>query len=96
MGVRLCVEHRDSGRQTVVAPHLHDVGDQLRLLIQILPRRLAAVVGIVFERHEGKIRKALVSVQIIEESAEPRIATTRIFPDLDVFRDSLKDRASEF
>src|SRR5208283_4486223 len=52
--------------------------------------------GIVLEGHEGKVREALMSFEVIEESAEPRVAAARVFPNLDVFRDSLEDGASEF
>src|SRR5580693_9605157 len=49
--VSICfsVKHRDVRWQTVVPPHLHDTGDELRFLVEILPRRLAAVVRIMLE-----------------------------------------------
>ena len=36
--------------------------DQFRLLIQILPRRLAPIIGIVLERHESQVVEAAAGI----------------------------------
>src|SRR5436189_4538041 len=43
MIVGFCIKKRNSRRQAV-SPNLHDVSDQLRFLIQILPRSLASII----------------------------------------------------
>ena len=49
MRVSFGIKHGDIRRQAIVPPNLHDVLDQLWLLIEVLPRRVATVVGIVLE-----------------------------------------------
>jgi hypothetical protein len=49
MVVGFGIEKRDSGGKTVIAPYLHDMGDQLRLIIESLPGSITPVVGIVFK-----------------------------------------------
>ena len=46
------IKQRHSRRQSIIPPDLHNVGDQLRFLIQVLPRRFTPVVRIMLERHE--------------------------------------------
>ena len=91
MIICLCIEHGDVRRQAIVSPHLHDVGDQLRLLVKIFPGRFTAIVGIVLEGHECQILKAIVSLQVIKKTSEPRILAVRIGPNLDVFGHAFKD-----
>src|SRR2546428_10150154 len=88
------IEQGNPGRQPVVTPDLHDVCDQLRFLIKVLPWCLASVVGIVLEGHEGEILKTFMSSQIVEEAPEPGSPASRIGPDLDVLGDSFKDRSA--
>src|SRR4051794_1431752 len=52
MIVGFCIKKRNSRRQAVVSPNLHDVSNQLRFLVQIPPRSLASIVGIMFKGHE--------------------------------------------
>src|SRR6202165_2921700 len=90
------IEQGHPGRQPVIAPDLHDVSDQLRFLIKVLPWCLASVVRIVLERHEGEILKTFMSPQIVEEAPEPGSPASRIGPHLDVLGDSFKDRSAQF
>src|SRR5215472_12516109 len=65
------VKQRCARRQAIIAPNLHDVGDQCRLLIQVLPGSFASVIRIMLERHEGKILNPSVRLQVIKESPKP-------------------------
>ena len=96
MRVGLGVEHRDSRRQSVVSPHFQDMGDQLRLLVQVCPRCFAPIIGIVLEGHEGEVRQALMRLQVFEKSPEPGVLAARVFPHLDVLRHPLKNGAPSF
>ena len=71
MRVGFGIEQRNACRQSVVAPDLHNVGNQFRLLIQVFPRRFAPIVGIVFERHEGEILQPIMRFEVLEKSSEP-------------------------
>src|ERR1041385_5729821 len=51
MRIRLGIEQWSARWQSIIAPYPHDVRKQLRLLIQILPRGLTAVVGIMLNRN---------------------------------------------
>src|SRR5579864_749218 len=90
------VKQRHSRRQTVIPPHLQNVRDQFRLLIQVLPRRFASVVRIMLERHKRQILQSIVGSQIVEKSPQPRGTALCIGPRLDVFCDALKRRTPEF
>src|SRR5437660_4749325 len=49
--MRVCfgVQEWHSRRQPILTPHLHNMSEQLRLFVEVLPRRLAAVIRIVFK-----------------------------------------------
>src|SRR5438477_3150639 len=95
MSIRLGIEERNTGREPVVTPDLHNVGDQPRLLIQVFPRRFASVIRIVLKRHERKILQAIVGFEIVKESSKPRRAASHISPCFYIFCDSLKRRSSQ-
>src|SRR3954463_7469838 len=95
MSIRLGIEERNTGREPVVTPDLHNVGNQPRLLIQVFPRRFASVIRIVLKRHERKVLQAVVGFEVVKESSKPRRAASRISPCFYVFRDSLKRWSSQ-
>src|SRR3954453_15274201 len=95
MSIRLGIEERNTGREPVVTPDLHNVGNQPRLLIQVFPRRFASVIRVVLKRHERKILQTIVAFEIVKKSAKPRRAASRISPCFYVFCDSLKKRSSQ-
>src|SRR5215469_6313367 len=71
MRVGFCIKQRNSGWQAVVAPYLHDVSDKLGLLVEILPRRFATIVGIVFKGHKGQVLQVSMGFQVVEKPAKP-------------------------
>src|SRR5579859_136300 len=93
--VSLGIKQRNARRQSVITPDLHDVGDQFRFLINVLPRGIASIVGIMLERHERKVLKPVVIVKVCKEASKPRRAAMSIGPRLDVFGDALKRRPSQ-
>src|SRR5579872_4125099 len=95
MGISFRVEQRNSPRQAVIAPDLHNVGNEFGLLIKVFPRSFATIVGIVFEGHERQILDASMSFQVIEETPEPGRPSLRIGPHLNVLSHAFEDRSAE-
>src|ERR1051326_8533275 len=95
MGIGFRVEQRNSRGQAVIAPDLHNVGNELGLLIKVLPRRFATIVGIMFEGHEGQILHASMSFQVSEEATEPGRPPLCIGPHLDVLSHAFENRSAE-
>jgi len=93
--VRFGDKHRNSGRETVIAPHLKDVGCQLCFVVQIAPFDQAILQRIVFEGNEGKIGQMLMGFQVVEKAAHPRNFALGVRPYLDVFIYAFEDGASQ-
>ena len=59
-------EHGNVLWHAVVAPNLHDVAHQFRLVIQAAPGNSAGIVGIVLEGEKRQIVEPVVLLQIIQ------------------------------
>ena len=77
-------EHRHVFRQAVVAEDLHDVRDELRLVVEVVPRDLARVVRVMLERQEGELREPSSVLEVAEKAPEPRRFALGVGPRADV------------
>src|SRR5215469_1179321 len=94
--VRFRDKHRHAHRQSVIAPYLENVTNEVGFFIKSAPLQQARLEGIVLERHERKIANPAMRLQVIEEAAHPGGFSLGIGPNFNVFVNALENRASKF
>src|SRR4029077_20647166 len=69
--IALGVHHGNVRGKSILAPHVEDVADELRLTKQVGPHNLTRWIWVMLEAHEGHIRDTVARLQLIDETAKP-------------------------
>ena len=92
--VRFRDEHGNTLGQSVIAPNVESVANEVGFVVKFAPLEQTGLERIMLEGNEREITDAAMRFQVIEKAAHPGSSPFRIRPDFNVFVYALEDRAS--